>query len=59
METFKFSEQLLLRMPECENCGNHVSDDFHRVFSDDQGEVRACPNCAPQAGIAEESMDRR
>lgn len=46
-------------MPECQNCKNHISDDFHRVFSDDNGDVNACPNCSAQAGIAEVSMDRR
>lgn len=46
-------------MAKCANCDSHVSDDFHRVFADDEGKVRACPECAPQAGIAEESMDRR
>jgi hypothetical protein len=60
MITFKLIEYLLLiTMPDCKNCGNHISDDFKRVFADDNGEVRACPNCAAQAGIAEESMSRR
>lgn len=31
-------------MPECDECGAHVSDDFHRVFSEPgTGELRACP----------------
>lgn len=46
-------------MPECQNCQKHISDDFYRVFSDDNGEVNACPNCSAQAGIAEVSMERR
>lgn len=46
-------------MPKCENCDSHISEDFYRVFSDDEGEVRACPSCSAQAGIAEESMKRR
>lgn len=46
-------------MPTCEQCESHVSDDFQRVFGDDQGDVYACPNCSAQAGIAEVSMTRR
>lgn len=46
-------------MPECNNCESHISEDFSRVFADDNGEVHACPNCSAQAGIAEVSMDRR
>lgn len=46
-------------MPKCKNCDGHISENFYRVFADDKGEVRACPNCSAQAGIAEESMDRR
>lgn len=37
-------------MPECGNCGKHVSMDFHRVFADPEtGETRACtrPECRP------------
>ncbi|WP_425606696.1 DUF7563 family protein [Natrinema marinum] len=30
---------------ECENCGNHVSDQFARVFGDDAGRVRSCIDC--------------
>lgn len=46
-------------MSKCQNCGSHVSDDFYRVFSDDEGQVRACPNCAPNSGIAETSISRK
>jgi hypothetical protein len=28
----------------CGNCGEHVSQDFYRVFSY-EGELEACPNC--------------
>jgi len=31
-------------MRECQNCGNHVSEQFARVFSID-GTVRACIEC--------------
>lgn len=60
VESFKSIYDLLnTTMPKCENCGNHISKDFQRVFADDEEEVRACPECAAQAGIAEESMNRR
>lgn len=45
-------------MPSCENCDNHVSEKFARVFGERNGEVHACPNCSAQAGIAETSRDR-
>lgn len=33
-------------MPECRNCGSHITDDYVRVFSaDDRPGVRVCPNC--------------
>jgi len=33
-------------MPECLNCGSHVTADYARVFSvEDDGAVRVCPNC--------------
>lgn len=34
-------------MPECENCGSHVTLDYVRVFSpdDDEETVRTCPMC--------------
>ncbi|MFB6155297.1 MAG: hypothetical protein ABEJ22_05330 [Haloferacaceae archaeon] len=45
-------------MPECDNCGAHVSRQFARVFADDRGRVHACPACAANAGIAEVTLDR-
>lgn len=45
-------------MPECGHCGGHVSEQFVRVFADEFGEVRACPNCAANAGIAEVARQR-
>jgi hypothetical protein len=45
-------------MPTCEHCDTHVSDRFVRVFADDSGTVRACPNCSANAGIAEAMRDR-
>jgi NAD-dependent SIR2 family protein deacetylase len=32
-------------MPECQNCGNHVTDDYCRVFVPDEGAPEACPQC--------------
>jgi hypothetical protein len=45
-------------MPECDHCGAHVSDRFARVFADKSGNVRACPSCSANAGIAEVSRER-
>lgn len=46
-------------MPTCDNCGSHISEKFERVFSDRSGGLRACPNCSPNAGIAESSQERK
>lgn len=33
-------------MPECGNCGRHVSEEYERVFlPDDRETVRCCPEC--------------
>ena len=40
-------------MPECNHCGAHVSKRFARVFADEGGQIRACPSCSANAGIAE------
>jgi len=45
-------------MPTCDHCGEHVSERFARVFADQVGEIRACPNCSSQAGIAEVAKQR-
>jgi hypothetical protein len=45
-------------MPTCDHCGAHVSERFARVFSDERGDLLACPNCSANAGIAEASRDR-
>jgi hypothetical protein len=45
-------------MPRCEHCDGHVSENFVRVFADEDGQVRACPNCSANAGIAEVSRER-
>jgi DNA-directed RNA polymerase subunit RPC12/RpoP len=45
-------------MPRCDHCDAHVSDDFARVFADEDGRILACPNCSANVGIAEVSRDR-
>lgn len=45
-------------MPECATCGSHVSRQFARVFADQHGDVLACVECAPNAGISQVAMDR-
>lgn len=45
-------------MPTCDYCGAHVSERFARVFADEHGAIRACPNCSANAGIAEVSVHR-
>lgn len=32
-------------MPECNNCGQFVTTDFVRVFSDDNGQLAGCLHC--------------
>jgi len=32
-------------MRQCNNCGEHVSEQFARVFGDNDDEVFACNNC--------------
>jgi NAD-dependent SIR2 family protein deacetylase len=46
------------QMPECDHCGAHVSRRFARVFADEQGRIRACPDCSANAGIAEAARER-
>jgi predicted RNA-binding Zn-ribbon protein involved in translation (DUF1610 family) len=45
-------------MPHCQNCGEHVSDRFQRVFGIKDGQVYACPKCSPNAGIGEVNLRR-
>lgn len=45
-------------MPQCKNCGSHVSSSFQEVLSADD-KVYACPSCSANAGIAEVSERRR
>ena len=46
-------------MPNCYECDSHVSDNFARVFSDENGIIWACPSCSSQAGIAESAKENR
>jgi hypothetical protein len=46
-------------MPHCTYCDAFVSPEFVRVFSDEDGNVRACPNCSANAGIASTMKERR
>lgn len=43
-------------MPECSECGGHVTSDFVRVFGID-GEIHGCPNCTANAQVAEAQKD--
>lgn len=38
---------------ECQNCGAMVSDDFARVFGDNDDQVHRCPECAKRNGTSE------
>lgn len=47
-------------MPRCQNCGNHVTPDYARVFSpDDVDGVRACPDCPDKIRVNGEIRDAR
>ncbi|QZA87548.1 hypothetical protein K0C01_06905 [Salinarchaeum sp. IM2453] len=45
-------------MATCDHCGSHVSEQFVRVFADENGQIRACPSCSANAGIAEAARQR-
>ncbi|MFW5903622.1 MAG: DUF7563 family protein [archaeon] len=45
-------------MSSCDHCGEHVSDQFARVFGNERGQVLACPNCSANAGIAKTVLER-
>ncbi|WP_425498429.1 DUF7563 family protein [Natrinema soli] len=36
-------------MAHCDNCGNHVTDRYKRVFSANDGTLHACSNCRDTA----------
>lgn len=39
-------------MPECDNCGRHVTHDYLRVFADNSGILHSCPVCQRQGAEA-------
>ena len=38
-------------MAECDHCGSHVSQQFFRVFSNNDGDLQGCPRCMSGASI--------
>lgn len=38
-------------MAECGHCGSHVSQQFLRVFSNNDGDLQGCPMCMSGASI--------
>lgn len=48
----------ILTVLNCNHCGAHISEQFERVFADEQGRVFACPGCSANAGIAEAARHR-
>ena len=38
-------------MPQCDECGEHVTPDFHRVFADNDGILYGCPACLSTTAI--------
>jgi hypothetical protein len=35
----------LINQNQCHHCGTHVSQDFGRVYGDDQDRAHRCPEC--------------
>ncbi|CQR51306.1 MULTISPECIES: DUF7563 family protein [Haloferax] len=46
-------------MSQCNHCETFVSNNFVRVFGDEDGNVYACPSCSANAGISQVSTERR
>lgn len=38
-------------MPTCRNCGSHVTDQFARVFGDNEDTVHSCMGCGSNAEL--------
>ena len=38
-------------MPQCDECENHVTADFHRVFADNEDMLYGCPDCMSMTDI--------
>lgn len=44
------SATAVIAMPECENCGNHLSADYVRVMiPEGYGDIDKCPDCSPRS----------
>lgn len=43
--------EMVITMPECDNCGSWVSEDYKRVFEDNRGVLRACAKCQKLHGL--------
>lgn len=46
-------------MPECQNCGSHVTTDYVRVVSHDGEAVHACPQCPDRVRVGGEIRGAR
>lgn len=47
-------------MPECNNCGSHVTEAYTRVFTPDGvAEPRVCPNCTDKLRDGAEIREAR
>ncbi len=42
-----------INMPECSNCGSHVTSTFVRVFAVDENNIHGCPSCMTYAEISD------
>lgn len=40
-------------MPECPNCGHHLTNDYLRVFGDNNDDVVICMHCEDDVHINE------
>lgn len=38
-------------MPHCSNCDSHVTEQFARVFGDNQDQVHTCMGCGSNAEL--------
>ncbi|WP_449406648.1 DUF7563 family protein [Natronobacterium haloterrestre] len=43
----------------CDNCGHHVTDQYNRVFADNDGTLHACSHCRSQKENVQRSRNRR
>lgn len=44
-------------MATCNKCGEYISPKFDKVFSDNEKNVFACPNCSRNSGISDQSKN--